>query len=296
MNAPNRQAFVEDSLTAHSLVAGVSRLLSLPTVCERLVAVVNDPLCSNRDVARIIGEDPGLTARLLRLANSALYGFPAKIDTITRAVTIIGTHQLRDLAVVTGVVDLFDDSGDDALSLDAFWRHSVACGVAARVIATCRREVNVEHYFIAGLLHDVGRLVMATELPDRFPALVAESAAEGELLYRVERRRLGFDHTDVGAALLRRWNLPESLAIAVGSHHRPCPPDGACHIGAAIVHVADIIAHTLESGAGGERFVPPLDARAWDQLRLPVTVLPWILTQVQSQFEDAVGMIFGKAG
>lgn len=296
MNAPKRQASAEESLTANTLVAGVGTLLSLPTVCERLAEVVNDPLCSYRDVARIIGEDPGLTARLLHLANSGFYGFPTKIDTITRAVTIIGTHQLRDLALATRVVDLFDVAGDHALSLDAFWRHSVACGVAARILATCRREVNVEHYFIAGLLHDVGRLVMVTELPERFHALIAESAAEGELLYKVERRRLGFDHADVGAALLRYWNLPESLAIAVGAHHRPRPADGACHIGASIVHVADIIAHTLESGDGGECFVPPLDARAWDQLRLPVTVLPWILTQVQSQFEDAISMIFGKAG
>ncbi len=295
MNAPNKRTAPEDALTADTLVTGVGTLLSLPTVCARLDAVVNDPLSSNRDVARVIGEDPGLTARLLQLANSALYGFPAKIDTITRAVAIIGTYQLRDLALATGVINLFDGTDDDLLSLDAFWRHSVACGVAARIIATCRRETNVEHFFIAGLLHDLGRLVMISEMPDRFRALLAESAEQESLLYEVERARLGFDHADVGAALLRRWNLPESLATAVGLHHRPCSPEGVCDTGAAIVHVADIIAHTLEPGASGERFVPPLDPRAWDQLHLPVTVLPWILRQLESQYEDAIGMILGKA-
>lgn len=278
-----------------ALVTGVGTLLSLPTVVARLDKVVNDPLSSNRDVVRVIGEDPGLTARLLQLANSALYGFPAKVDTITRAVAIIGTHQLRDLALATGVVDLFGGADGEPLSLDAFWRHSVACGVAARVLATCRREANVEHFFIAGLLHDVGRLVLLSELPDRFHGMIAESATQGELLYEVERRTLGFDHAEVGAALLRSWNLPESLALAVGLHHRPCPSNGACHTGAAVVHVADIIAHALEAGASGEHFVPPLDTRAWDHLRLPATALPWVLRQLESQYEDAVGMILGKA-
>jgi putative nucleotidyltransferase with HDIG domain len=294
VNAPRRQASGQEPLTADALVAGVDTLLSLPAVCARLNAVVNDPLSSNRDVAQVIGEDPGLTARLLRLANSAFYGFPGKVDTITRAVTIIGTHQLRDLAIATGVIDLFYDTGSRALHLGAFWRHSIACGVAARILSTCRREANVEYFFIAGLLHDVGRLVMITELPDIYDALLAESGAEGELLYEAERRRLGFDHAEVGAALLRQWNLPESLAIAVGSHHRPCVPDGACHIGAAIVHVADLVAHALDAGASGESFIPPLNTRAWDQLRLPVTVLPWLLTQLESQFEDAIGMILDK--
>lgn len=295
MNAHDRHVEGDDTLSAAALVEGVGTLLSLPNVVARLDNIVNDPLSSNRDVARVIGEDPGLTARLLRLANSALYGFPGRIDTITRAVTIIGTHQLRDLALATGVVGMFEGADVEAVNLDAFWRHSVVCGVAARVIATCRREANIEHHFIAGLLHDVGRLVMIGQAPEHYRALLAESEDTGELLHVVEQRRLGFDHAEVGAALLRRWNLPESLALAVSLHHRPSPRNGACHTGGAIVHVANVIAHAIETGARGEFCVPPLDPRAWDHLRLPVTVLPWILRQLDSQCEDAIGMILGQA-
>ncbi len=295
MNAPDHRAGAGGAPSVDTLVAGIGTLLSLPNVVARLDRVVNDPLSSNRDVARVIGEDPGLTARLLRLANSSLYGFPGKIDTITRAVAIIGTHQLRDLALATGVIGMFEDSGVEARQLDAFWRHSVVCGVAARTLAGCRREPNVEHYFIAGLLHDIGRLALIGEMPGHMRALVAESADSGELLHEVERRRLGFDHAEVGAALMRHWHLPESLALAVALHHRPSPPNGACHTGAAIVHVANVIAHVIESGAGGAHQVPPLDPRAWDHLRLPVPALPWILRQLESQCEDAIGMILGKA-
>lgn len=283
------------SLTASELAAGVATLASLPTICMRLDEAVNDPLSSNRDVARVIGEDPGLTARLLQLANSSFYGFPSSIDTITRAVTVIGPHQLRDLALATTVVDMFDGIDASLISMEAFWRHSVSCAVAARILATCRREHNVEQYFIAGLLHDVGRLVMVSQMPSVYRELVDESRHKGELMYRLERRVLGFDHADVGAALLARWRLPPSLIGTVAHHHQPAAADDVVKTAAAVVHVSDVITHALEIGGSQGHLVPPLDDRSWQQLRIPEHNLPWILKQLEGQYEDAMVMIFGKA-
>lgn len=263
-------------------------------ICARLDAVVKDPLSSNRDVAQVISEDPALTARLLQIANSSLYGFPSRIDTITRAVTVIGTHQLRDLALATSVIDMFRGSDGAGIKLAEFWRHSIACAVAARIIATCRRETNIEQYFIAGLLHDVGRLVMMSEIPMTLVRLMEESNESGRLLHDTELKSLGFDHADIGAALLRRWNLPAALTDAVEYHHRPGLASDEGSLGAAVVHVADIIANALEVGSSGEHLVPALDESAWQRLRLSESALPWILKQLMSQYEDAVVTIFGK--
>ncbi|MCC6207611.1 MAG: HDOD domain-containing protein [Gammaproteobacteria bacterium] len=279
--------------TPQSLVARAKTVSSLPSVFLRLQNVVNDPRSSNRDIANVIGEDPGLSARLLRVANSAFYGFPSKIDTITRAVTVIGGKQLRDISLATTVIDLFKGLPQELVSMESFWRHSIACAVAARILATYRRASNVEHFFVVGLLHDLGCLIMYSEIPDQCREVFAERDREGALLYPLERKLLGFDHADVGGLLLDSWKLPSALSQPVTHHHRPGRLQGQPEIGvtAAIIHLADILAHAMELGSSGEYFVPPLDADAWAALALPESVLPAILRQFEQQYEDALALV-----
>ena len=128
---------------ASDLLKGVVSVSSLPGVYLRLSNVVGDPRSSASDVGRVIADDPGLTARLLRLVNSAMYGFPSKIETVSRAISIVGTQQLQDLALATSVIRLFANMPQELVTMESFWRHSVACGVAARALAGRRREPNV---------------------------------------------------------------------------------------------------------------------------------------------------------
>lgn len=294
MPGTERQAI---AWTPRKLVARAETISSLPTVHLRLNEVVNDPRSSNRDVANVIAEDPGLTARLLRIANSAFFGYPSKVDTITRAVTVIGTKQLRDLALATSVIEMFDSGSEDVVSMESFWRHSIACAVTARVLATYRREINVEHFFVAGLLHDVGRMVMFKQIPDLCRETMDACAADDLLMYQAERDMLGFDHADVGAVLLEQWQLPPSLVKAIEFHHRPAKVAGTGEyaITAAVVHVADVITNAMVYGSSGERFVPPLEDAAWQQLNLPETVLYATLKQLEHQYEDAVSLILKDA-
>ena len=139
---------------ASDLLKGVVSVSSLPGVYLRLSSVVADPRSSSADVGRVIAEDPGLTARLLKLVNSAMYGFPSKIETVSHAISIVGTAQLQDLALATSVVRLFASMPQELVTMEAFWRHSVACGIAARALAPRRREVNVD--LVLGDVH-VGR-------------------------------------------------------------------------------------------------------------------------------------------
>jgi len=276
------------------LLSGYVEVSSLPMMYSRINDAIANPRMSMGDIGRVISEDSGLSARLLRIVNSAFYGFPSKVDTITRAVTIVGTQQLRALALATSVMNMFKGIPNDLVTMESFWKHSVACGLAARSLATYRRESNSELFFTAGILHDIGRLILYLKVPDLAKKALMRSHAEGELLFEVERDIIGFDHGAVGRALVQGWKLPASLEEVVAFHNSP---GGATRypIETAIVHVADIIAHVMMLGTTGEQFVPPLVSKSWDLLGLQEGVLAPTIDQVEHQFEETVELMFPSA-
>lgn len=276
------------------LIKELGGVASLPSVYLRLVEVVNHPHSSAADISEVISSDPGLTARVLRIVNSAMYAFRSPIDTVTRAVPLLGTEQLCDLALASSAVNMFKKVPKDLIKLDVFWKHSITTGVVARALATERGEANVERFFVAGLLHDIGRLVIYTRAPKSARKAKARAVEASELLYESERALFGFDHAAVGAALLDTWNLPTALRNGVAFHHAPssaadsAPSDA---IIAATVHCADIVANALRIGSSGERFVPPLDAAAWERLGLRPPAIDKVLQTCDRQLQDAFRMI-----
>lgn len=279
------------TLSAEELVDRAKTVSTLPTIYLRLKSLVESASASNRDVANLINEDPGLAARLLRVANSAFYGAPSKVDTVTRAVTLIGTRQLSDLVLATSIIDMFEGIPDDVVNMESFWQHSIACGVTARILASYLREMNIERFFVAGLLHDIGRLIIFMEMPDIARRAIDEVVEHEALLYQVEKHLLGFDHADVGRALLAKWNLPESLMNAVAFHHNPAAYHGATN-DVNVIHVAEVIANAVQMGTAGEMFVPVMDRNAWQALSLPVSILTPTIAQLKHQYHDATEMIF----
>jgi putative nucleotidyltransferase with HDIG domain len=275
---------------ASDLLKGVVSVASLPGIYVRLSDVINDPRSSADDVGYVIAEDPGLTARLLKLVNSALYGFPSKIETVSHAISIVGTAQLQDLALATTVIRLFANVPEDLVTMESFWRHSIACGVTARIIAARRREPNVERFFVAGLLHDIGRPIIYMRAADRARVAIVRAREQGVPLFRTEQEVFGFTHAHVGNALLEAWKLPPTLREAVACHHFP---ERATRfpVEAAVVHVADVFANALRLGSSGERLVPPFDARAWATLGLAPALVPGILADAERHYEAAVQAI-----
>jgi putative nucleotidyltransferase with HDIG domain len=197
---------------------------------------------------------------------------------------------LQDLALATSVIRLFGSMPENLVTMESFWRHSVACGVTARAIAARRREANVERYFVAGLLHDIGRPIMYMQVPEESRTAVLRSRETGEPLFRVEHSLLGFDHCHVGHALLDLWKLPQSLRESVANHHHP-DRSQRFPIETAVVHVADLIANALGLGSSGEPGVPPLDVGAWECIGLPPTSIEDILDDAERHYEAAVEVI-----
>ncbi len=267
------------------LVSNTSTVYSLPLFYQRLNEAINHPRTSVNDIANIITEDQGLTVRLLKLANSPMFGYFGNVDSINRAVTIIGTQQLRDLALAVSVMGVFKGIPDELLSMPQFWRHSIACGIVSRSLAIWRREANVERFFLAGMLHDIGQLVMATAMPVMVRQMIEQARRETRSYFDVEKEQLGYNHAEAGSELLKEWKIPSNIAEPVGYHHHPGKSE-KFPMESAMIHCSDVICQGLLLGRSCSRFVPPLDLDAWEYLDMSPAELASLIQQIEPQLEE----------
>lgn len=269
------------------LVQAESQIASFPAIVNRINEAVDDPKGNVDTIGRIITEDPALAARLLKIANSAFYNSSFPVDTVTRALTMIGTKQLKELVMATFAMQAFAVYSGKEVDMAKFWHHSIACGVVARAIATARRMMNTERFYLIGLLHDVGHLIIHTKLPEYIGPLFERCQSGKEPTFRAEQELLGFHHGSVAGGLLRAWQLPADLYQPIEMHHTPSKAEDF-PMEAAIAHVAEVIAVGMGHESGIESRVPPLDPKAWEKLELTASAMPNIFRQVQVQFEVAI--------
>jgi len=268
------------------LLDGNVGLVSLPPIFTEISRVISDPHSSAAQVADVISKDPNLTTRLLKIVNSAFYGCASKIDTISRAVTILGSKELSTLALGTAVMKIFNNIPADLVDMKSFWEHSVACGIAARMIASYKHIANTERLFVAGLLHDIGRIVIYKHLPEHGREVFLHAQRTNSFLRVAELEVIGFDHTQIGARLMQNWKLPVILEQALGYHHQPTLSQNPLE--ASIVHIADILINALMIGTSGERFVPPVIPEVWTELKLPTEIFTKSVQLVDRQVAEVI--------
>lgn len=275
------------------MVAGIDQIGTLPTIYAKVCELVDSPTSSASDLGRVISGDQGFTAKLLRLVNSAFYGFPNRIDTVSHAVTIIGFKQLKELVLATSVMGIFKNISEDcSLNMTDFWKHSIGCGLASRTLAIYSCQEDPESYFVAGLLHDMGRMVLLDKYSDQYLEVFSDAKENDRLVFESESRVLGFTHGAVGRELASLWKLPNTIKAALGYHHHPnrAKSDGMY---ADIVHIADILTHACEIGMSGEPFVPPLVLESWERVGLQKSLLQAVLEKIEEQFEETHSFIMG---
>lgn len=261
-----------------------SEIPELPESYRRLVSAVDAR--DQAGIGEVLREDAGFAELLLNLANSALFQFSTPFDNVDDAVAAIGHEQVRDLMLGAVVVRLLGALPPDIVSAQAFWRHNVACGIVARNIAAQRGEANIERFFLAGLLHDIGSLFLYRHISEQNLIQLLHSRDVQTPLYELEREVLGFDHAALSGALVREWGLPEAVWAGVANHHAPGSVS-EYRLEVALLHVADLVAVALECGSSGEYCVPPLVPEAWDMLGLSVAELPALVEQVDRQLDAA---------
>jgi putative nucleotidyltransferase with HDIG domain len=257
-------------------------LPEIPAVALELKQVIEDPMSSAERIARVVSKSPSLTAVLLRIVNSSFYSLPSKISTIPHAVSLIGTQEISVLALGVGVLSIFRNIPSKTISTHSFLRHSLLCGLLSRVFAAHINLPQTEQLFVSGLLHDLGRLILFTYFPDESLNVLARSRNRNKILSEEEKDYLGCDHAQLGMQLMRQWKLPLILENNVLHHHDPSEAEQS--VPATIVHLADIIANSLGMGSSGEKFVPPLDYNAWENLDLSPSCFETIIGQATHQF------------
>ena len=275
-----------------ALITANLNQLSLPDIAIRLNEMVSDPNYSIADIGALVSQDAALSARLLKIVNSAFYGFPSKIETVSMATTVIGTRQLRDLVLATSIIGKFQQLPEGLVSIDTFWYHNLTCATATRIIAAKLQILNSERFFIAGLLHDIGKLVMYLTEPELSRKVLRHMNEPGIDITRLEIDAFGFDHATLGGELLRHWKLPESLVEPVSYHH--CPADASNYPQeTAAVSLANAIANTIEPPYSADDDLP-IDTSIWGTLGLGDDELDELINETRLAFTNTVSILYPK--
>jgi putative nucleotidyltransferase with HDIG domain len=271
-------------LTLEQAVARLKDLPALPVIVSELLASFEDADVGLAQLADKIANDQALAAKTLRLANSSFYGLQSKVRTISQAIQVLGFDSVRALVVGAGVIGGFETGRKNGFDFDGFWRHAIACALCARALAR-RVGIPAEQAFVAGLLHDLGRLVLVTRFPEHYAEVLAQRGLRDCPLQEAERAVLGIDHAQVGRALAQHWRIPEAICRAIGNHHQPMQQDFGDL--PAIVHVANAVAHGLDLAGDEDDLVPELVPGAWDSMRLDPAALGAMFQTVETQFEES---------
>lgn len=251
------------TLDRDALARNIRALPSLPTVVQELMALMQAQEADMDRIGTTLSQDQALSARVLQLANSPLYGLSGRIASIRDGIKILGLRQLGSLVLTAAVTLQFERLHGQSLHMETFWRHSIACAVAAQHLA---RHVGLDEAsaFTAGLLHDVGRLVLDSRYPSEMAQVLRWARAQDMCLCRAEQALLGIDHTEVGQWMARHWRFAPQVVEAIGQHHEP-PPSGAVTL-IDVVHGADAMAHALDIALHDAEAVPPVNGWSWQRL------------------------------
>lgn len=275
------------AITLDQLVQWVEEVPALPNVAVKVLKMTEDPMASARDIGNTIAVDVALTSRVLRIANSAYYGMPRSISTVQEAVVILGMQVLRNLALAAASYDMLKrEFSAYGLAAGELWRHSITCALAAQIIAKETRAVRSEEAFVAGLLHDIGKVILNVHAASQFQAIMALAELDALPFHEAERAVLGFDHAEVGARLAEKWNLPHALCSAIGGHH-DLSQDGDAPQLTAVVHVANHVCKRNLMGLGSEKPCSPPKPEGLALLRLTESDLEGVADELIRQMERA---------
>ncbi|MEX0652799.1 MAG: HDOD domain-containing protein [Phycisphaeraceae bacterium] len=278
-------------------IAEISHIATLPEVTMKIIKLVEDPDSTARDLNAVISNDPALGARILKVVNSAFYGLPGQIGSINRAIVLLGLNAVKNIAIAASLAKLFR-GGRIAPNFNArdLWTHSIAVASGTRLLAERAGLGLPDEAFLAGLIHDIGILVEIQARRPKFVEVLELCQRTPDMTLReAERRVLGADHEQFGAALCRTWKFPASFAYVTGFHHRPMELQPANRTLTSLVHLADVLAARMEMGFTGTVETREISPNLLEQLKLTSAsldevcqALPEAVDEAQALFSDAI--------
>ncbi len=252
-----------DPYKIKKITESIIGLPTLPTIVSKMLELVDNPRTSAASLARLISSDQALTARILKLANSAYYGFPREISTVNMAIVVLGFNTVKEMGLSLSVFDIFRNQENASIfDISRFWEHSIGCGVASRMLAKGYYSRSASEAFVAGLLHDIGKIILNQYFHKEFMQIM-DMVVEGNSLEDAEEAVIGTSHAQVGFWLAERWNLPEIISQTILCHHQPwCARRD--NVLVATVTLGNYLCHLCGVGNSGRASISDLDIRLWD--------------------------------
>ncbi len=276
--------------SAEELVEQCTSLVSLPDIYIQVKKVIDDPESTMADLSAAISTDPGMTAIVLKLVNSAFYGMPRKVETISRAVGILGMQPLHDLVLAVSVTKAFSGLSQQVMNMNIFWANSFFSGLAARELARKCFLVDSERMFVEGLLRDLGHLLLYQHLPEQAEEAMKISAKTGEPVHIAENHLIGFDYTEVGKALVDAWDLPKNLGEAIRHQNHPNEtPD--YQFEAALLNIASALTEGFQSPNGQGNWETLVAPESWNLTGLDEETIKVCLLEAGKQLSSMLDLM-----
>lgn len=261
-------------------VESINTLPTVPGVLKRLSGVIEKPHITIVEISAFISNDPALTTKVLKMVNSAIYGFPGRIASVSHATMLLGINVIKGLLLGVSVFELMQKT------MGGLYRHSLACAIASRVIAQKKGLKEPEEVSIAGLLHDIGKVILTLEYPEEYQAAMNEARKRCIPIFDAEKEQFNATHANVGGWLSEKWRFPGNLIEVIECHHRPALAQNA-PLETAIVHMADLLVRARGFGFAGDIFAPEVNAGAYQLLALSESDIKDVLNEMEDNMESA---------
>jgi len=277
-----------------TLIDKVSDFPTLPTIYTSLLEVLSSPRSTVQDVADIILKDQSSTLKILKVVNSVAYGLQSRVDTISQAIFYIGFSEIKNIVLTLSVIDVFSNIKSLAyFNLVDFWKHSIAVGIISKKLAKLTGIKNAENYFLAGIVHDIGKLFLIRTFGEEYNKVVKYGLDNKLIIWDAENKVYGFNHMDVGEMLADKWQLPATINHAIKYHHSQNIGSGTPEL-TACVHLADVIARIMELGNPGDNFVYPPCEEVWTILDIPPDTFGKMYNGIITEYRQSVGILLLK--
>ncbi|EKD26559.1 MAG: Metal-dependent phosphohydrolase, HD protein [uncultured bacterium] len=269
------------------VVDQISGLPTLPTVISHITKLMQNPKVSANEIGQAISSDQALASKILKVVNSAFYGFPSRIKTITHAIVILGFNSVKATAMSASVFSTFGSKSKET-SFDhiAFWKHSIGVGSAAKVLAKRLQMKETEEVFLFGLMHDLGKIILDQFLNEQFQQILKMTREKNCLIMDAEKAVLGITHADVGSWLAKKWNLNQEYVYVIGNHHAPSSASDY-FMTTSLIHVANALIRAIEIGNSGDNQISKINPAAWKALNINTVLLPQIFKEIAEEVRKA---------
>ena len=280
------------------IIENTSDLPELPSVLMEVNRLIRKPAITVNEVSSLIIKDPALTSRILRMANSSYYGLSYKVATLSKAIAVLGFSIIQNLGITATIFKIFNKCNPALLNIKGLWHHSLGCAIASKIILKKQSPVLQEKAFLAGILHDIGKVIIAENLPEETNKVLSK-LREDEFLTQSELEKdfIGYTHSDFGAFISEKWQFPPELSIAIKFHHDPHLflnniPVGEDHRETLIllfaVHAGNQLAKLLKLGKSSDNKVDIIEDLTWEYLDITSDNIEDLLLDIRDSFDDVM--------